>query len=246
MYKKILLIFILISSCASAQEVNIEFAKKIDSLKKEGAIFYASGNEPSSVLCIYSADGIKIKINEDDYIFGDYHSEFDSANATMTYEASDDKNYLTLKIKREKCFDDAGNEYKYSAGLFLNGDTNKLCGRYLNFLSNPFLPHSSYGLYNIWNVKTFNGESIPVQSLIEINLNDETVFGYNSMLEISADTKISGDKISFYNLKYLSGEKSYFDEIKGIDGIEFSYQLKGINLILNIDNHIILGLNKVD
>ena len=236
----------MISSCVSAQESNSEFAKKIDSLKKEGAIFYASGNEPSSMLCIYSTGEIKININEDDYIFGDYNSEFDSANATMIYKASDDKNHLTLKVKKEKCIDDADNEFKYSAGLFLNGEENKLCGRYLNFLSNPFLPESCHGLYNIWNVKTFNGELIPIQSLIEINLNDETVLGYNSMLEISADTKISGDKISFYNLKYLSGEKSYFDEIKAIDGIEFSYQLKGIYLVLNIDKHIILGLNKAD
>ena len=170
-----------------------------------------------------------------DYIFNNSSVEIDS---TVKYNANND---ISVIVKREKC-----NENKYSAEVFLNGNSYNLCGSYLDFLSNPFIPEAARGLYNIWVIKSINAEALPVQVMVEINLNSETLLAYTSELEISSDIKIQGDKIMLYNLKYISGDSTYFNELNEIDGAEFAYEVKGLNLILKYENQMTIVLGKTD
>jgi hypothetical protein len=243
MFKKILFLMLFIAPALFAQDANL---KIIDSLRQAGAVFTASRIEPYCELNIYSSGQIQIKINEDEYNFSNSLIEKVPEDSTAVYTETENGKSVSVKVSRGRFYDTAGNEFKYSADVSLDGASYKLFGLYLNYMFNPMIPESARGLYNIWAFKTLNGMAIPIQSMIEINLNDEKLLAYNSDLELSADVKISGDKISFYNVKYVSGDKSYFDELKEIDGIEFSYELKGLNLTLDLEKQLILVLVKAD
>ena len=243
---KILLLLILISSSAFAQERTGLYYEKLEKLRSEGIIFTASGIEPFSEVNIYSSGEIKIKINDTYYYLQTSVRDFDTINNQVFYSGYSDGDSISVVVLRGNCYDEADNIYKYYAGIKVNEPVCELCGSYLIATYNPFIPEDAYKLNDIWVVQSINGKKIIPQTTIEFHLNDETAIGYNKDIELSSDIFITGNSIKFDNFKLISGNESYLNYLRAYSGKKFAYEIKNLKLTLTSEDGVIIKLGKVD